>query len=166
MTDISGIGVSGPRVHSVPFNYKELPPDNKSTFSRYNRKSSWLREGDYGLDICSRDVWLAYCYAKQASFQRTGKPKDQLQPKLLGISLTTPIKKSFNSLHKPPVKSSEYSATACKVKTVIIEHPDSWAKALVDEGIIAKFIPIDMSQALGSRGEGLRLSVEGLGCRV
>eukprot|EP00434_Breviolum_minutum_P015276 symbB.v1.2.013461.t1/scaffold951.1/size304340/1 len=32
------------------------------------------------------------------------------------------------------------------VKSVIIEHPDSWAKSLVDEGIIAKFIPIDMSQ--------------------
>ena len=29
---------------------------------------------------------------------------------------------------------------------VIIEHPDSWAKSLVDEGVIAKFIPIDMSQ--------------------
>lgn len=32
------------------------------------------------------------------------------------------------------------------VKSVIIEHPDSWAKSLVDEGVIAKFIPIDMSQ--------------------
>ncbi|CAE7262373.1 CARNS1 [Symbiodinium necroappetens] len=32
------------------------------------------------------------------------------------------------------------------VKSVIIEHPDSWAKSLVDEGIIAKFVPIDMSQ--------------------
>mmetsp|Transcript_75504 Transcript_75504/g.164725 ORF Transcript_75504/g.164725 Transcript_75504/m.164725 type:complete len:635 (+) Transcript_75504:193-2097(+) len=32
------------------------------------------------------------------------------------------------------------------VKSVIIEHPDSWARSLVDEGIIAKFIPIDMSQ--------------------
>lgn len=32
------------------------------------------------------------------------------------------------------------------VKTVIIEHPDSWARTLVDEGLIAKFIPIDMSQ--------------------
>eukprot|EP00444_Apocalathium_aciculiferum_P001597 CAMPEP_0183395826 /NCGR_PEP_ID=MMETSP0370-20130417/9595_1 /TAXON_ID=268820 /ORGANISM="Peridinium aciculiferum, Strain PAER-2" /LENGTH=622 /DNA_ID=CAMNT_0025576515 /DNA_START=51 /DNA_END=1919 /DNA_ORIENTATION=+ len=32
------------------------------------------------------------------------------------------------------------------VKSVIIEHPDSWARALVDEGVIAKFIPIDMSQ--------------------
>ncbi|CAE7226804.1 CARNS1 [Symbiodinium natans] len=32
------------------------------------------------------------------------------------------------------------------VKSVIIEHPDSWAKSLVDEGVIAKFVPIDMSQ--------------------
>lgn len=32
------------------------------------------------------------------------------------------------------------------VKCVIIEHPDSWARGLVEEGVIAKFIPIDMSQ--------------------
>jgi len=32
------------------------------------------------------------------------------------------------------------------VKSVIIEHPDSWARSLYDEGVIAKFIPIDMSQ--------------------
>eukprot|EP00931_Biecheleriopsis_adriatica_P003090 TRINITY_DN10437_c0_g4_i1.p1 TRINITY_DN10437_c0_g4~~TRINITY_DN10437_c0_g4_i1.p1 ORF type:complete len:628 (+),score=102.92 TRINITY_DN10437_c0_g4_i1:255-1886(+) len=32
------------------------------------------------------------------------------------------------------------------VKSVIIEHPDSWSRSLLDEGVIAKFIPIDMSQ--------------------
>jgi len=32
------------------------------------------------------------------------------------------------------------------VKSVVLEHPDSWARGLVDEGVIAKFIPIDMSQ--------------------
>jgi len=32
------------------------------------------------------------------------------------------------------------------IKTVVIEHPDSWAKGLVDEGIIAKFIPVDMGR--------------------
>lgn len=32
------------------------------------------------------------------------------------------------------------------VKSVMIESPDSWSRNLVDEGIISKFIPIDMSQ--------------------
>jgi len=33
------------------------------------------------------------------------------------------------------------------IKSVVIEHPDSWAKGLVQEGVIAKFLPVDMSQA-------------------
>jgi biotin carboxylase len=33
------------------------------------------------------------------------------------------------------------------VKSVIVDHPDSWSKGLVDEGIIAKFCPVDMSQS-------------------
>jgi len=32
------------------------------------------------------------------------------------------------------------------IQSVVIEHPDSWVKGLVDEGLIAKFIPIDMSR--------------------
>lgn len=31
-------------------------------------------------------------------------------------------------------------------KTVVIEHPDSWAKDLLQEGLISKFIPIDMGR--------------------
>lgn len=33
------------------------------------------------------------------------------------------------------------------IKAVIIEHPDSWSRSLVDEGVIAKFLPVDMSQS-------------------
>lgn len=33
------------------------------------------------------------------------------------------------------------------IKSVVIEHPDSWARALLDEGLIAKFIPIDMGRS-------------------
>eukprot|EP00933_Yihiella_yeosuensis_P014546 TRINITY_DN13004_c0_g1_i2.p1 TRINITY_DN13004_c0_g1~~TRINITY_DN13004_c0_g1_i2.p1 ORF type:complete len:639 (-),score=121.84 TRINITY_DN13004_c0_g1_i2:351-2267(-) len=33
------------------------------------------------------------------------------------------------------------------VKIVILEHPDSWSRSLVDEGIAAKFLPIDMTQS-------------------
>jgi len=33
------------------------------------------------------------------------------------------------------------------VKSVIIDHPDSWSKNLVTEGIVAKFLPVDMSQS-------------------
>jgi len=32
------------------------------------------------------------------------------------------------------------------VKSVVIDHPDSWSRQLVAEGIIAKFLPVDMSQ--------------------
>jgi len=37
-------------------------------------------------------------------------------------------------------------AAALGVKSVILDHPDSWSKNLVDEGIIAKFLPVDMGQ--------------------
>eukprot|EP00421_Protoceratium_reticulatum_P007209 CAMPEP_0168373080 /NCGR_PEP_ID=MMETSP0228-20121227/8607_1 /TAXON_ID=133427 /ORGANISM="Protoceratium reticulatum, Strain CCCM 535 (=CCMP 1889)" /LENGTH=252 /DNA_ID=CAMNT_0008385997 /DNA_START=55 /DNA_END=809 /DNA_ORIENTATION=+ len=33
------------------------------------------------------------------------------------------------------------------IKSVILDHPDSWSRGLVAEGIIAKFIPVDMSQS-------------------
>merc|ERR1719359_837151 len=38
-------------------------------------------------------------------------------------------------------------AHALGIKSVVIEHPDSWAKGLVEEGIIAKFIPVNMGQS-------------------
>lgn len=38
-------------------------------------------------------------------------------------------------------------AHALGVKSVMIESPDSWSRRLVDEGIISKFIPVDMSQS-------------------
>lgn len=38
-------------------------------------------------------------------------------------------------------------AHALGVRSVMIESPDSWSRRLVDEGIIAKFIPVDMSQS-------------------
>lgn len=33
------------------------------------------------------------------------------------------------------------------IRSVVIEHPDSWVKDLVDEGIISKFIPVDMGRS-------------------
>lgn len=33
------------------------------------------------------------------------------------------------------------------IKSVILDHPDSWSRALVDEGIVAKFVAVDMSQS-------------------
>jgi len=38
-------------------------------------------------------------------------------------------------------------AAALGVKSVIIDHPDSWSRGLVAEGIVAKFLPVDMSQS-------------------
>lgn len=37
-------------------------------------------------------------------------------------------------------------AAALGIKVVIIEHPDSWSSSLVAEGVVAKFLPVDMSQ--------------------
>jgi len=48
-------------------------------------------------------------------------------------------------------------------KSVIIEHPDSWAKSLVDEGVIAKFIPIDMSQDADTVFEQTLQAIRALG---
>jgi carnosine synthase len=33
------------------------------------------------------------------------------------------------------------------IKSVVLDHPDSWSKSLVQEGVIAKFLSVDMSQA-------------------
>lgn len=38
-------------------------------------------------------------------------------------------------------------AASLGVKPVILEHPDSWSRTLVDEGIAAKFLPVDFSQS-------------------
>jgi len=38
-------------------------------------------------------------------------------------------------------------AAALGIKCVVIEHPGSWAEGLVDEGIVAKFLPVDMGQS-------------------
>jgi carnosine synthase len=32
------------------------------------------------------------------------------------------------------------------IKSVVLDHHDSWVKSLVQEGVIAKFLPVDMSQ--------------------
>jgi carnosine synthase len=37
------------------------------------------------------------------------------------------------------------TAAALGVKPVVLDHHDSWAKGLVEEGVIAKFLPIDMT---------------------
>lgn len=37
-------------------------------------------------------------------------------------------------------------AAALGMKVVVIEHHDSWAKSMVDDGLIAKFLPVDFSQ--------------------
>jgi carnosine synthase len=38
-------------------------------------------------------------------------------------------------------------AAALGIKCVVIEHPGSWAESLVDEGLVAKFLPVDMGQS-------------------
>eukprot|EP00928_Gymnodinium_smaydae_P073672 TRINITY_DN5682_c0_g1_i5.p1 TRINITY_DN5682_c0_g1~~TRINITY_DN5682_c0_g1_i5.p1 ORF type:complete len:622 (-),score=89.99 TRINITY_DN5682_c0_g1_i5:386-2185(-) len=54
-------------------------------------------------------------------------------------------------------------AAALGIKSVVIEHPDSWARALVDEGLIAKFIPVDMARSSDEIFEESLEQIKGLG---
>jgi len=38
-------------------------------------------------------------------------------------------------------------AASLGVKPVILEHPDSWSRCLVEDGVAAKFLPVDMTQS-------------------
>jgi len=53
-------------------------------------------------------------------------------------------------------------AAALGVKSVIIDHHDSWAKTLVDEGVIWRFIPVDMSKSSEAIYEDISLRIENL----
>jgi len=53
----------------------------------------------------------------------------------------------FISAGLPGKRFTFERAAELGIKSVVIEHPDSWSAGLVDEGIIAKFLPVDMSQS-------------------
>jgi len=53
-------------------------------------------------------------------------------------------------------------AHALGVRIVLIESADSWARELVEQGIIAKFIPIDMSQTSEGVYNDALAAIEGL----
>eukprot|EP00932_Pfiesteria_piscicida_P021564 SRR837773.8346.p1 GENE.SRR837773.8346~~SRR837773.8346.p1 ORF type:complete len:631 (-),score=257.27 SRR837773.8346:222-1970(-) len=52
----------------------------------------------------------------------------------------------FISAGLPGKRFTFERAAALGLKVVIIEHPDSWSRSLVQEGVVAKFLPVDMSQ--------------------
>jgi len=51
----------------------------------------------------------------------------------------------FISAGLPGKRFTFQRCAALGIKCVIIEHPDSWSASMVTEGIVAKFIPVDMS---------------------
>jgi len=53
----------------------------------------------------------------------------------------------FISAGLPGKRFTFERAAELGIKCVVLEHPDSWAAGLVDAGIIAKFIPVDMTQS-------------------
>merc|ERR1740129_1396845 len=53
----------------------------------------------------------------------------------------------FVSAGLPGKRFTFERAASLGMKVVIIEHFDSWSRSLVDEGIVAKFLPVDMSQS-------------------
>jgi len=54
-------------------------------------------------------------------------------------------------------------AAALGIKVVIIEHPDSWSSSLVGEGVIAKFLSVDMSQSSEDVFEAALAHIRSLG---
>jgi len=71
-----------------------------------------------------------------------GKDAQELRRKLLRGSTLV-----FFSAGYPGKRFIFERAAELGVKSVIIDHPDSWSKELVKQGIVAKFLPVDMSQS-------------------
>ncbi|CAE7824249.1 CARNS1 [Symbiodinium sp. CCMP2456] len=73
------------------------------------------------------------------ALSRAGPEEQELRCKLLrGATIV------FVSAGLPRKKFIFRKAAKMGVKAVIIDTPDSWAKSLVEEQVIAKFIPVDM----------------------
>jgi carnosine synthase len=49
------------------------------------------------------------------------------------------------------------------IKSVVLDQPDSWSKELVAEGVIAKFLPVDMSQTSEKVFDQALASIRSLG---
>lgn len=54
-------------------------------------------------------------------------------------------------------------AASLGVKAVVLDHPDSWSQRLVGEGLIAKFLPVDMSQSGDQVFAQALAAIKGLG---
>jgi len=54
-------------------------------------------------------------------------------------------------------------AAALGIKVVIVEHPDSWSKVLVSEGVVAKFLTVDMSKGSDAVYEATLAHIRALG---
>lgn len=52
----------------------------------------------------------------------------------------------FVSAGLPGKKFTFEIAASLGIKPVILEHPDSWSKCLVEQGVAAKFLPVDFTQ--------------------
>ncbi|CAE7940904.1 CARNS1, partial [Symbiodinium necroappetens] len=73
------------------------------------------------------------------ALSHAGPEEQELRCKLLrGATIV------FFSAGYPRKKFIYRKAAKMGVKAVIIDTPDSWAKSLVEEQVIAKFIPVDM----------------------
>uniref|UniRef100_A0A7S1R9F4 ATP-grasp domain-containing protein n=1 Tax=Alexandrium catenella TaxID=2925 RepID=A0A7S1R9F4_ALECA len=53
----------------------------------------------------------------------------------------------FVSAGLPGKRFTFERAAELGMKCVILDHPDSWAAGLVEQGVIAKFVPMDMSRS-------------------
>jgi len=88
-----------------------------------------------------------------ATFQMLSKVPRQLltKPDETGRKLRRQLMKGatvvFVSAGLPGKRFTIELAASLGIKPVILEHPDSWSRCLVEEGVAAKFLPVDMTQS-------------------
>eukprot|EP00971_Amphidinium_carterae_P113365 2245994-Amphidinium_carterae.1 len=75
----------------------------------------------------------------RALLESSGREAQDLRRKLMRGATVV-----FISAGYPGKRFIFERAAELGMKSVIIDHPDSWSKGLVDEGIAAKFVPVDM----------------------
>lgn len=101
----------------------------------------------------ARREGLLRAMAPTATFEMLARvPKEFLEAQTeeaqeLRRKLTRGATLVFVSAGYPGKRFIYERAAALGVKSVILDHPDSWSADLVKEGVIAKFLPVDMSQS-------------------
>jgi len=94
-----------------------------------------------------RELQPTATYQMLAQMPREFLEAQGLESQNLRRRLTRGSTVVFTSAGYPGKRFIFERAAELGIKSVIIDHPDSWSRGLVEEGIIAKFLPVDMSKS-------------------